>query len=130
NGLNVDALSITEKLKAQNQQLSGGLIYANNKALSIRVGNFLTSAEDVKNLIVGVNREQPVYLRQVAEVVERPESPTNYVTFGYGAASPEEMEQFPSQYNAVTLAVRKKSGSDAMAITKRLDKRVEDLEKT
>ena len=130
NGLNVDALSIAEKLKAQNQQLSGGLIYANDKALSIRTGNFLTSAEEVKNLIVGVNGEQPVYLRQVAEVVERPESPTDYITFGYGAASPEEMEQFPSQYNAVTLVVRKKSGSDAMAITKRLDKRVKDLEKT
>lgn len=128
--LHVDLLSLMQQLQAQNAQLPGGILRTADSALYIKTGNFLSTAEDVNNLIVGVNGQQPVFLHQIAKVEEGAASPMQYVTFGYGQAEKKEAKEFPSTYPAVTLAVSKKSGSDAMALTKEIDKRMESLKKT
>ncbi|ANI89184.1 multidrug transporter AcrB [Arachidicoccus ginsenosidimutans] len=128
--LHVDALSVVQQLQAQNIQLPGGVLRTNDTALWVRTGNFLTSAEDVRNLIVGTNGQQPVFLSQIATVENGLQSPSQYVTFGYGKGSAVQAKNFPSDYPAVTLAVCKKSGSDAMALTKEIDARLKSLKKT
>jgi len=127
--LHVDALAIVQQLQAQNVQMPGGTLLSNDSALWVRTGNFLASANDVKNLIVGVNDRQPVYMYQVAKVEEGLQSPSQYVTFGYGKGDTAE-KQYPSNYAAVTLAISKKSGSDAMTLTKKLETRLQNLQKT
>ena len=52
----------------------------------IETGAFLTSAEDVGNVVVGVFGGRPVYLREVAEIVDGAEEPSHYMFFGHGAA--------------------------------------------
>lgn len=128
--LHVDLLSLMQQLQAQNVQLPGGILRTADTALSVKTGNFLSTAEDVRNLIVGVNGQQPVFLRQIAKVEEGAASPVQYVTFGYGQAMSKEARVFPSNYPAVTLSVCKKSGSDAMALTKEIDARMANLQKT
>lgn len=128
--LHVDALYIAQQLQAQNVQLPGGTLRTNDTALWVRTGNFLTSAEDVRNLIVGINGQQPVFLSQAATVIDGLKSPSQYVTFGYGKASAVQAKDFSSNYPAVTLTVCKNSGSDAMGITKELNSRLKSLKKT
>ena len=53
---------------------------------SSKPARFLTSAEDVGNVVIGVFGGRPVYLREVAEIVDGAEEPSNYVFFGDGAA--------------------------------------------
>ncbi|MDO6676407.1 efflux RND transporter permease subunit [Tenacibaculum sp. 1_MG-2023] len=111
----LDFLSVTEMLKASNQQLSAGSYDKNDIEFLVTTGKFLQSAEDVKNLVVGVQQNQPIYLKQVANVLDGPEIPKNYVSFGYGQAS-KNASTYQSEYPAVTISVAKRKGADAMQI--------------
>ncbi len=44
----------------------------------------MESVEDVENLVVGVQQNQPIYLKQVATIIDGPEVPQNYVSLGFG----------------------------------------------
>ncbi|WP_428741280.1 efflux RND transporter permease subunit [Tenacibaculum sp.] len=111
----LDFLSITEMLKAGNQQLSAGSYDKNDTEFLVTTGKFLQSTEDVKNLVVGVQQNQPIYLKQVANVLDGPEIPKNYVSFGYGQAS-SNASTYQSEYPAVTISIAKRKGADAMQI--------------
>lgn len=122
----VDFLGIAEKIKANNQQLSSGKFDNNDTEFLVSTGSFLESKEDVKNLIVGTQSNQPVYLKQVAEVIDGPELPKEYVSFGYGAATAKN-ENFNSEYPAVTISVAKRKGADAMQIADVIIEKVDHL---
>ena len=111
----LDFLSVTEMLKASNQQLSAGSYDKNDTEFLVTTGKFLQSAEDIKNLVVGVQQNQPIYLKQVAKVLDGPEIPKNYVSFGYGQAS-SNASTYQSEYPAVTISIAKRKGADAMQI--------------
>lgn len=113
--LGVDILAVAQKLKANHQQMPAGSIHQGNKEIVVKTGDFFSSAQEVENLIVGINQGQPVYLHQIARVSDGPEVATNYVSFGYGAAT-EAKANYPSEYPAVTLSVAKRQGADAMKI--------------
>ncbi|AVR46005.1 multidrug transporter AcrB [Christiangramia fulva] len=125
---NVDFLGIAEKIKANNQQMSSGSFNRNDQEFLVSTGTFLESAEDVKNLIIGVQDQQPVYLKQVATVFDGPEIPKEYVSFGYGAAS-EKSSKFSSEYPAVTISVAKRKGADAMNVSDVILEKVDHLKK-
>jgi len=128
--LQVDLDSLQQQIQAQNVQMPAGELLIQDTAYAIKTGSFLQSAEDVENLVVGTNGQQPVFLKQVARIKEAYETPRQYVSFGYGKASAVEQQKFPSAYPAVTLSVCKKSGADAMALTKLIEKRLDGMHKT
>ncbi len=100
-----------------------------DEEIRVHTGNFLQSEEDLKNLIVGTNDMKPVYLKQVARVSNGPETPKEYVDFGYGQANVTSKEEFPGMYNAITLAVGKQKGGDAMQVAKVILERIEEMKK-
>lgn len=122
----VGFLGVSEKIQASNQKLSSGSFDRNDTEFLVSTGSFLESAEDVENLIIGIQQQQPVYLYQIAEVIEGPELPKEYVSFGYGQAS-EAAGNFSSEYPAVTISVAKIKGADAMKIADVVIDRVEHL---
>ncbi|MGO3183553.1 MAG: efflux RND transporter permease subunit [Aequorivita sp.] len=122
----LDFLGVAEMIKANNQQMSSGSFDSNDTEFLVTTGNFLTSAKDVENLVVGVQQNQPIYLKQVAAIFDGPELPNQYVSFGYGGAS-EEISQYPSEYPAVTISIAKRKGADAMKIADVIIDRVDHL---
>ncbi len=124
NGL--DLLSVTKNIQANNQQKSSGSFNKNDTEYLVTTGNFLTTLEDVENLIIGVNKEKPVYLKQIAHIENGPEIPKSYVSFGYGKAS-DKANNFTSEYPAVTISIGKKKGADAMKISEKILKKVATL---
>lgn len=128
--LHVDIASIQQMIQGQNIQMPAGTLRMQDTAFIVQTGNFLATPEDVENLIVGANGTQPVFLKQFAQVRESYETPVNYVSFGYGKAEDKRQKVFPSSYPAVTLSFCKKSGSDAMALTKLIENRLAGLEQT
>jgi multidrug efflux pump subunit AcrB len=97
-------------------------------AFFIETGNFLTSRDEVEQLIVGTNEGQPVYLKQVAIVEDGPEKASQYVFYGNGHEN-ELATKFHSDYPAVTLSIAKKKGADAMSLSQRILTKVEHLKK-
>ena len=124
----VDLLGVAQKIKASNQQLSSGSFDQNDTEILVSAGSFLESPQDVENLIIGVQDNQPVYLKQIAQVKDGPEIPNQYVTFGYGQAVTAS-EKYVGEYPAVTLSVAKRKGADAMKVADVILEKVEHLEK-
>ena len=81
----LDFLGVSQMIEANNQQLSSGNFKQNDEEFSIRTGDFLKTKQDVENLVVGVLQDQPIYMSQVAEIIDGPEIPNNYVSLGFGA---------------------------------------------
>ncbi|WP_203296072.1 efflux RND transporter permease subunit [Luteirhabdus pelagi] len=125
----LDFLQVAEMLKVHNQQLSAGTFDRNDTEYSIKTGEFLQSRSDVENLVVGVQQQQPIYLKQIAEVIDGPEIPKDYVSLGFGQAS-EKGGEYPSEYPAVTISVAKRKGADAMKIADVILEKVDHLRKT
>lgn len=125
----VDFLSVAKAIQGSNTQLPAGTLIQQDTAYAVETGNFLTTAADVANLVVGVNAQQPVYLRQVAAVIDGPETPAQYVIFGYGRAD-AMAAHYKSNYPAVTLAITKKKGADAMQLSEKILAKTEQLKKT
>lgn len=123
---NLDLLQIAQSIKANNQQGSAGSFNKNDIEYLVNTGNFLKSAKEVENLIVGTHKNQPIYLRQIAKVINGAEIPKNYVSFGYGKAS-KKSEKHHSEYPAVTISVAKRKGADAMKISEKILQKINHL---
>ncbi len=122
----LDFLGVAEMIKANNQQLGSGSFDKNDTEFLVTTGNFLKSVTDVENLVVGVQQNQPIYLKQIAAIFDGPEIPRQYVSFGFGGAS-DNISKYPSEYPAVTISVAKRKGADAMKIADVIIDKVDHL---
>jgi multidrug efflux pump subunit AcrB len=125
----LDFLSVAEMIKANNAQLNSGRFNKNDTEFAVTTGEFIQTAEDVENLVVGVQQNQPIYLKQIARVYDGPELPETYVSLGFGSASAKKAE-YPSEYPAVTISVAKRKGADAMKISDIIIDKVDQLRTT
>jgi multidrug efflux pump subunit AcrB len=92
-----------------------------NNQVVLQTGTFLASAEEAGRIVVGVHGSNPVYLSEVATVVDGPEEPRSYVLFGSGNTQPEA---------AVTLSVAKRPGANAVHVVETVLHKVESLKGT
>jgi len=125
----LDFLSVSEMIKANNSQLRAGSFDKNDTEYLVNTGAFLASVTDVENLVVGVQQDQPIYLKQVAKIIDGPEVPQNYVSLGYGKGSAQSAD-YTSEYPAVTISVAKRKGADAMKIADVIIDKVDHLRST
>ena len=120
---NLSPAGLVPMLQQANRQYAAGGLTSNNQEVLIETGAFVRSAEDLGNVVVGVFGGKPVYLREVAEVVDGAEEPSQYVFFGSGqAGNPSSSEQ-----PAVTLSVAKRPGANAISVAREILRKVETL---
>src|SRR5690554_2146164 len=122
----LDFLTIAKMIEVNNQQMSSGSFDRNDTEFMVSTGNFLETIGDVENLIVGVKDNQPIYLKQIASITDGPQIADQYVSFGYGKGN-DRIQEFSSEYPAVTIAIAKRKGADAMKIADVILDRVEHL---
>ena len=123
--LSVDDLRNTLQLSNVSQQ--SGAMVKNNRELSVQAGLFLSSVEDVRDLVVGVHNNKPIYLRDVAEIKRGPDQPEQYTWLGTGPAANVKGIQLKGEFPAVTLAIAKQPGTNAVDIAQQITQRVEQL---
>lgn len=122
----VDALGIMQMIQANNSSSQSGSFINNDTEYLITTGRFLETAEDVENLVIGINKNMPVYLKQVADIQDGPSSPKSYVSFGFGQAN-DAFKEYNSEYPAVTISVSKVKGADAMKVSEKILKHIDKL---
>jgi multidrug efflux pump subunit AcrB len=127
-GLTVAELAAS--LQAANVVQHAGQVVGPEGVLPLQAGQFLASREDVAQLIVAVRDGRPVYLQDVAEVAFGADQPEQYVTFGTGPAAGTRGIDFNGVSPAVTLAVSKKPGENAIDVTNAVLQRIEHLRGT
>ncbi len=128
--LNAHQLSLQEvraALQAANMSESADSLVQNNREVLVQTGNFLSSANDVSQLVVGVFEGKPVFLHDVAEVLDGADQPSSYVWLGTGVAAGDKAIKAKGEFTAVTVAITKKPGENAVEVADKLLQRVEEL---
>ncbi len=115
---------LVSMLTAANRQLQSGSFSSGNREFLVETGAFLHTAEDVGRVVVGVSEGRPVYLRDVAQIVDGPEEAADYVLFGLGPAA---QEKALAPVPAVTLSIAKRKGTNAIAIAEKVIAKVEEI---
>jgi multidrug efflux pump subunit AcrB len=98
----VTAQDVRAALQSSNASQPAGTLVKDNREVLVQTGAYLASAADVKQLVVGVQNGQPVFVTDVARVEDGPDLPTDYVWFGSGAAAGAKAS---GEHPAVTLAI-------------------------
>jgi multidrug efflux pump subunit AcrB len=111
---------IVPMLRQANQQYRAGGLTTDNREILVETGAFLKTAADVGNVVVGVFNGRPVYLREVAEISDGGEEPTQYVFHGTKAG----------EEPAVTLTIAKRPGANAISIAHEVIRKVDSLKGT
>ena len=121
---------IRQALNTANSAMPSGSLNADNRLIEIETGEFLASARDVSELVVGVSDGNPVYLADVAQIIDGPPQPARYAWFGTGVGAKSKGIGAQGEFPAVTIAVTKKPGENAVVVANRLLARVDELRNT
>ena len=127
-GLTVNEL--VGSLQAANLVVHAGALVAGGETVPVQAGEFLADADEVAQLVVAVHEGRPVYLQDVAEVRSGPDQPEQYVTFGAGPAAGQKGIEVAGTAPAVTIAISKKPGENAIDVTRSVLERLELLRGT
>ena len=119
---NLSPAGLVPMLQQANKQYSAGALTSDNHEVIVETGAFLQTAEDVGNVVVGVYAGKPVYLRDVADIVDGAEEPSQYVFFGTGAAN-----KISADEPAVTISIAKRPGANAISVANQVLKKVDTL---
>ena len=108
----LDPTVVARALQGANMKPPSTDIVSGNQSRLLQSGSWLTSTEAVRQVVVGAHQNVPVFVSDVATVRDGDAEPTSYVTFeGRDGRS----------YPAVTLAISKRKGTNAIEITRRVD---------
>ncbi len=125
---NVSILQAYKALRGFNWRLPAGAADVANREIQVDVGSFLRDARDIGDVVVGVYRGRPVYLKDVATIADGPDEPSSYVWIGSGPAAPEKgIAGAGIDAPAVTVAVAKKKGTNAVVLVRELDRSLAHL---
>ncbi|MCF6180323.1 MAG: efflux RND transporter permease subunit, partial [Geopsychrobacter sp.] len=106
-------------LQQANSQKYTGSLEALNQQLLVQTGQFLQTAAEIGRIVVGVYGGHPVYLSDVAQIIDGPQQPDNYVLYGKAGQAEEA---------AVTLSVAKRPGANAIDVVHAVEAKLKTLQ--
>ncbi|MDE1990170.1 MAG: efflux RND transporter permease subunit, partial [Betaproteobacteria bacterium] len=124
NSTGISLAQVKGALQSANLGLPLGDLLSGNRAIALESGDYLKDARDVGELVVGVHGGRPVFLREVANIHSGPLTPSRYVWTG------EAGKSGAMEYPAVTLAITKKPGENAIDVANAIMSRVATLKNT
>mgnify|MGYP006277391135 FL=1 len=120
---NLSPSGIVPMIQQANRQFASGGLVSGDREVAVETGAFLETAEDVGHIVVGVNNGKPVYLREVATILDEAGEPSQYVLHSSGENNgPDEP--------AVTLSIAKRPGANAISVADAVQRKVDSLKGT
>ena len=105
-------LSLQSVIEDENQNVSGGAIRMADGRFQLRVPGEFQNPEEIYGLVVGLNQGEPVYLKDVARVVD-----------GF---KDEEGRARLNGREAINIQVKKRAGENVLRIAEQVDRIVEE----
>ncbi len=115
---NLTPNQLVPALKQANNQTYSGRLESVDRQILLQTGSFLASAEEIGRVVVGVYAGRPVYLADVAQILDGPQEPDNYVLYGTAENEAEA---------AVTLSIAKRPGANAISVVQEVLAKVDGL---
>jgi multidrug efflux pump subunit AcrB len=113
--------AVIDAVRQADRSFPAGVVREANQAVDVAAGRAIAAPADVGLLTVTSVNGEPVYLRDVANVVQAPRQDQAQV-WRY-ARGPQGWSQTP----AVSLAIAKRQGANAVVVSQSILKRVEQL---
>jgi len=128
-GLGMSFADVERCLAATDVSVTAGSYSRFNQERTVTSDSFVSSARDMEALIVGVYQGRPVYLRDVANITDGPSEAIDYSRIGFSNSLRKQAEhaQKPIEAPAVTIALAKKKGTNAVTVAEKIIARVEGL---
>ncbi len=125
-GLHLNDLS--QALQAANIARHDAKVFESNQEIFLELGELITSVDEVSQLVIGMYNQAPVYLSDVAQVRTGAGAPETYVWLGTGPQAYKKGIDAQGEYPAVTIAIGKKAGTNAVGIAKELITRIQQAQ--
>ena len=126
-GHGLSPLQVAQALRGADAALAGGAFDRGDRRTAVVAGPFVGSSREIGGLVVGASNGRPVHLSDVAEVTDGPEEVATATRVGFGPAATEGA---PGRtYPAVTIALSKKKGTNAVRVADRVIERARQLER-
>jgi multidrug efflux pump len=109
-------LSLQDVIAKENQNVSGGAIRLGDGRFQLRVPGEFQNTDEIYGLIVGLHNGRPVYLKDVARVLD-----------GF---KDEEGRSRLNGHEAINIAVKKRAGENVIRISETIDTLVEKQKPT
>lgn len=100
-------LEVAWAIDVSNKLLPAGEVQVLDQNIVVEAGDFIQSADELRKLVINVVDGVPVYLGDVAHVINGPAEPTSYTWIGFGPAS-NFLQKYPDVYPAVALSITRK----------------------
>ena len=127
NAFQLSMQDVRAALQSANVSQNAGVLAQNNREVLVQTGGFLNNADEVKQLVIGVFNGKPVFLRDIADIQDGADQPGSYVWMGAGPAAADKDIKGKGEYTAVTVAISKKPGANAVDVANKLLARVQEL---
>ena len=128
-GYGIPLTQIGQVIRAANAELEAGELEAFQRTFKVYTGDFLKTVEDIKNLVVGVHNNKPVYVRDIAHVYEGHSDISNIVLRYTGPAYEGPAPAVDGE-PAVTVALAKKPLSNGVTVAEEAIAKLESLKGT
>ncbi len=86
------ALQVAQALQAANVQLRSGRFEQQDRQMVVEAGLYVRDALELGELVVHVHQDRPVYLKDVARVIDGPEEAETYSWIGFGPAAQNPLD--------------------------------------
>ena len=124
-GLALD--QVDRMLNATNISMPAGELVDNNKNTPLRFNGFLKSAHEVGDIVLGAPGGRPVFLKDVAQIEDGPAEAEASSHFAFGPAA--HNPAFDGAAPAVTIAIAKKAGTNAVVVANAVLAKLETLKR-
>ncbi len=135
-GYGLSPLQIAGAITQSNANLLSGELEQGSRKITLETGGFFTRASDVRNAVVGVANNKPVYLSDVAEVTDGFEETSKLTRIDFNshhsahAGIKDSSKSDAGGQPAVTLALAKRQKLNAVQISDQILAKLEVLKKT
>jgi multidrug efflux pump subunit AcrB len=134
-GYGLSPLQIAGAINVSNANLLSGDLEQGSKKLVLETGGFFEKSDDVKNAVVGIANNKPVYLGDVANVTDGFEETVKLTRIAFTGHHGEHADvklngSATGELPAVTVALAKRQKLNAVKISNEILAKLDELKKT
>jgi multidrug efflux pump subunit AcrB len=123
----VSWLALQDSLRSAAALQDAGVAVRDNRQTRLEAGPLFRSADEVGGVVAAVRSGRPVYVRDLARVIDGPAEATDAVFFALGPARATAARPAGREHPAVTIALAKRPGANATRLAEHARAKVEEL---
>ncbi|MCW8929371.1 MAG: efflux RND transporter permease subunit [Gammaproteobacteria bacterium] len=125
-GFGISLDQVANAIRSANAEHPAGYLEQGDASFKVFTGSYFKNVNDIRKLVIGVNQGKPVYLRDIAEIVDGPSESSEIVSYYSGMAKPDD-EKMANDVPSVTIALAKKEGSNGVTVAEEVIAKLETL---